>query len=353
MMLTSDANLDDGRCWAAVCARDPAADGSFVFAVRTTGVFCRPPCAARRPLRANVTFFATPAQARAAGFRACKRCHPDASSAEATLVAIVDRACRAIDAAETTPVLSELAAAAGKSPFHFQRLFTRIVGLSPRDYFAARRATELRSALSGSARVADAIYAAGFGSSSRAYTLAASTLGMTPSAYRAGGAGERIRFAAVPTPLGWIAAALTRRGVAAIEIGDERAVVTARITERFAAADLAEDETELRAVLAAIVQYIERPATGLDLSLDVQGTAFARRVWRALTELGPGQTATYAQIARAIGRPGAARAVGSACAANPVALAIPCHRVVPAGGGTGGYRWGAERKRRLLAGEAE
>jgi AraC family transcriptional regulator of adaptative response/methylated-DNA-[protein]-cysteine methyltransferase len=350
MMIDSDRSATER--WEAVCARDARADGTFVFAVRTTGVFCRPQCAARRPRRENVEFFATVDDARTAGYRACKRCRPESRSMEDELVALVDRACRTIEGAETAPTLAELAADAGKSPFYFQRTFKRIVGVTPREYAAAKRAEGLRRALPAHARVADAVYDAGFGSSSRAYSLAASTLGMTPSAYRARGQGERVRFAASESALGWIAVALTARGVAAIELGDSREAVCARINARFAAADVAEDRTELRDVLAAILHYIEQPRAGLDLPLDVQGTAFARRVWRALTRLAPGQTATYAQIAAAIGRPGAARAVASACAANPAALAIPCHRVVPASGGSGGYRWGAARKRALLDAES-
>jgi len=350
-MIESDPAAAD-QFWEAVSTRDARADGRFVFAVRTTGVFCRPQCPARRPRRENVAFFATVDDARAAGFRACKRCRPDRPSVDDELVALVDRACRTIDEAEATPTLAELAAAAGKSPFYFQRTFKRIVGVTPREYAAAKRAEGLRAALPGRARVADAVYDAGFGSSSRVYSLAASTLGMTPSAFRAKGRGERVRFAAVESALGWIAVAATARGVAAIELGDSRDAVCARINERFAAADLAEDRAELRVALDAILRYIERPRAGLDLPLDVQGTAFARRVWRALTQLAPGQTATYAQIAAAIGRPSATRAVASACAANPAALAIPCHRVVPARGGSGGYRWGSARKRKLLDAES-
>jgi AraC family transcriptional regulator of adaptative response/methylated-DNA-[protein]-cysteine methyltransferase len=353
MMTMIEADSTAAGRWQAVCARDARADGTFVFAVRTTGVFCRPQCAARRPRRENVEFFGTVADARAAGYRACKRCRPEARSIADELVTLVDRACRTIDAAETEPSLAELAAAAGKSPFHFQRTFKRVTGVSPHEYAAAKRVEGLRQALPARERIADAVYDAGFGSSSRAYSLAASTLGMTPSAYAAGGRGERVRFATGRSDLGWIGVALTARGVAAIELGDSREEVSARINERFAAADVAEDHSELQDVLAAILRFVEQPRAGLDLPLDVQGTAFARRVWRALTQLAPGQTATYAQIAAAIGRPGAARAVASACAANPAALAIPCHRVVPASGGSGGYRWGAERKRALLDAESK
>jgi AraC family transcriptional regulator of adaptative response/methylated-DNA-[protein]-cysteine methyltransferase len=350
--MTLEADRTAHERWAAVCARDARADGTFVFAVRTTGVFCRPPCPARRPRRTNVEFFDGADAARAAGYRACKRCKPDGRSTQDELVALVDRACRTIEAAETAPSLAELAAAAGKSPFHFQRVFKRVVGVSPREYAAAKRIEQLRSTLPAHGRVADAMYEAGFGSSSRAYSQAASTLGMTPSVFRAGGRGERVRFAVAESSAGWIAVAATQRGIAAIDLADDRAIACARIQKRFWAADLAEDEAELRDVLDAILHSIEQPVAGLDLPLDVQGTAFSRRVWRALTQLGPGQTATYGQIADAIGRPGAARAVATACAANPVALGIPCHRVVPAGGGSGGYRWGTARKRALLDAES-
>lgn len=352
MMTMIEIDPTPDQRWEAVCARDARADGTFVFAVRTTGVFCRPQCGARRPRRENVDFFPTAEAAAAAGYRACKRCRPTGPSRDAERAALVDRACRTIDTALAEPSLAELAAAAGKSPFHFQRLFKRVTGVSPREYAAAKRAEGLRQALPEHARVADAVYDAGFGSSSRAYSLAASTLGMTPAAYAAGGRGERVRFATVRTKLGWIGVAVTARGVAAVELGDSRATICAHIKQTFAAADLAEDRNELQAVLAAIARYVERPRAGLDLPLDVQGTAFTRRVWRALTQLAPGETATYAQIAAAIGRPKAARAVASACAKNPAALVIPCHRVVPASGGSGGYRWGAARKRALLDAES-
>ncbi len=342
----------DGERWAAVCARDAQANGRFVFAVRTTGVFCRPQCSARRPLRVNVRFFPTAVDARTAGFRPCKRCRAEDRSAQAELVALIDAACRTIAAGETPPTLAELAAAAGKSPFYFQRAFKRVVGVSPREYAAAKRAQALRGALPASARVTDAVYDAGFGSSSRAYCVAATTLGMTPGAFRAGGRGERVRFAVVATALGFIGVAVTQRGVASIELHDARDAAVERIGARFAAADLAADEHALRDVVAEIVRYVERPAAGLDLPLDVQGTAFARRVWRALVAIPPGSTATYAQIATTIDQPRAARAVAAACAANPAALAIPCHRVVPARGGSGGYRWGAGRKRALLDAES-
>lgn len=351
-MMTEAIYQTADQRWDAVCARDAGADGAFVFAVSTTGVYCRPQCAARRPLRTNVRFFDTRGAAESAGFRACKRCRPDGLSQADEALALVARACRTIEAAAEPPSLAELAAAVGKSPFYFQRVFKRIVGLSPREYAAAKRQEQLRAALPAHARVTDAIYDAGFGSSSRAYDIAPAALGMTPSAFRDRGRGEAVRYAALSTPYGWVGIAATQRGVAAIELGDDRETVCARIAKRFERADLVHDDTALRGALAAVLDYIERPAAGLALPLDVQGTAFARRVWRALSQIPPGQTATYGEIARAIGQPSAARAVAAACAANPAALAIPCHRVVPASGGTGGYRWGAQRKRALLAGES-
>ena len=353
MLTTPSLYLTAKDRWDAVCARDAGADGAFVFAVATTGVYCRPQCAARRPLRRNVHFFDTRLAADAAGYRPCKRCRPDGSSAHEATLAVIERACRTIDAAAVAPSLAELAAAAGHSTSHFQRVFTRVVGVSPREYAAAKRDAQLRDALPAQSRVTDAIYEAGFGSSSRAYTVAGQTLGMTPRAFGNRGQGEAVRYTALATPYGWIGVAATDRGVAAIELADDRSTVCAAIAKRFERADLMQDDAALRDIVAAVVRYIERPAAGLTLPLDVQGTAFTRRVWRALIAIPPGQTATYTQIAATIGQPTAARAVAAACAANPVALAVPCHRVVPASGGSGGYRWGPERKRALLAAESK
>jgi AraC family transcriptional regulator of adaptative response/methylated-DNA-[protein]-cysteine methyltransferase len=342
--------LTEADRWEAVCARDAAADGAFLFAVRTTGIYCRPHCAARRPLRANVEFFERASEAEACGYRACKRCVPDGVP-EAAQIALIDAACREIESAEKVPTLAQLAALAGRSPFHFQRLFKRIVGVSPREYGAAKRAEQLRAGLAAQRSVTTAIHDAGFGSSSRAYDIAPRTLGMSPGAYRDRGRGVRMTFAVAQTPLGWIGIAATDRGVAAIELGDARDIVRDRIRDRFAHADLIEDNVSLRDKLDSVLAYIERPSAGLHLPLDVQGTAFQHRVWRALTEIAPGQRASYADVARAIGAPSAARAVATACAANPAALAIPCHRVVRGNGEIGGYRWGEARKRVLLEAE--
>jgi len=340
-----------GERWKAVTERDRSADGAFVFAVRTTGVYCRPGCSSRAPRRENVSFFARWEEAEGAGFRACKRCAPNSAEPNAAL-ALVQRACRRIESAEHPLRLSELAGEAGLSPFHFQRLFKRQVGVTPRAYGdAARRRRFQDGLLSGDGSVTDAIYAAGFGSGTRAYDTAPATLGMLPSAYRAGGRGERITFGMVHTPLGYLAVAKTLRGVCALELGDDAERVRAAIAARFPRAELSEDEHALRAELAAAGAYVERPAEGLSLPLDVRGTAFQQRVWSALTQVPAGSTIAYSELARQVGNPRATRAVASACAANPVALAIPCHRAVRSDGAPGEYRWGAERKRTLLRGE--
>jgi len=342
--------LTDEDRWDAVCAREAAADGAFRFAVRTTGVYCRPQCAARRPLRKNVEFFERGTDAEAAGYRACKRCLPDGVP-EAAHIALIDAACREIETAERLPTLADLALRANRSPFYFQRLFKRIVGVSPREYGAAKRAEQLRDGLGAQRSVTTAIHDAGFGSSSRAYEIAPQTLGMSPGAYRDRGRGMQVAYAIAQTPLGWIGIAATQHGVAAIELGDKRDDVRDRVRARFANAELREDDAALRGNLEIVLAYIKRPSLGLRLPLDVQGTAFQRRVWRALTEIAPGQRASYAEVARAIGDPNASRAVATACASNPVALAIPCHRVVRGDGAIGGYRWGEDRKRTLLEAE--
>jgi AraC family transcriptional regulator of adaptative response/methylated-DNA-[protein]-cysteine methyltransferase len=324
----------------------------FFFAVRTTGVYCRPHCAARRPLRQNVDFFDRASDAETAGYRACKRCVPNGVP-EAAQITLVDAACRAIENAEQLPTLGELAARAGRSPAHFQRLFKRIVGVSPREYGVAKRAERLRAGLATQPSVTTAIHDAGFASASRAYDVAPQTLGMPPRTYRDRGRGMRIAYTIARSPLGWVGLAATDRGVAAIELGDDAHAVRARILERFARAELFEDDRLLREKLEAVLAYIKRPQAGLHLPLDVQGTAFQRRVWLALTEIAPGRRASYADVARAIGDPKSARAVATACASNPVARAVPGHRVVRGDGALGGYQWGEERKRTLLEAEQQ
>jgi AraC family transcriptional regulator of adaptative response/methylated-DNA-[protein]-cysteine methyltransferase len=330
--------------WRAVHERDRAADGRFVFAVKTTGVYCRPSCPARRPRPQNVAFFADGAAARAAGFRACKRCRPDDVPAIDRAVA---EARRILDAAEGESVaLGDLARAVGLSPAHLQREFLRRVGLSPKQYALAHRAERLKRELGGARTVLDAGFEAGYGSASRLYDEAARHLGMSPGRFRAGGRGVRIAFAIRRTRLGSLLLAATERGLCAVQLGDTAAAVRAELVAEFPRAALVEDGAALAGYFAAIAAVLEgrpeRPA------LDLEATPFQALVWRALLEIPRGTTTTYGELARTIGRPRAARAVGAACAANPVALVVPCHRVVGKGGELTGYRWGVKRKRALL-----
>lgn len=345
--------LTDEARWAAIEARDRAADGAFVYGVRTTAVYCRPWCPSRRPLRANVALFDTSADAERAGFRPCKRCRPAAGPAEDPHAAAVLAACRQIEAAEQEPTLRELAERAGISPFHFQRLFKAALGVTPKQYALAHRQRRLRERLAERASVTDALLDAGFESGAGAYADGASPLGMTPSAYRRGAPGEVIAVAVAPCSLGWAMVAATARGVCAIELGDEPQALRERLRARFLHAELREGDAAFGALVARVLAFIEAPRAALDVPLDIRGTAFQRRVWEALRTLRPGETVSYAQLAERIGRPTAARAVAQACGANTLALAIPCHRVVRGDGGPGGYRWGAARKRAILAREAE
>lgn len=345
--------LDLEQCWAAVEGRDSSADGRFVYGVATTGVFCRPGCASRSPRRENVRFFADAEAAEAAGFRPCKRCRPSEASAAARHLAAVERACALLRDSETVPSLDRLAAAAGLSRYHFHRVFKQITGTTPRDYARAQRIGRFGEALAAGESVAAAVYAAGFGSSSRAYEAAPSALGMTPGRRRQGGEGETIRFVTLETPLGWALVAATHRGICMTALADDRDSLLAHLRTRFPAASLCAEDAVLRAWAERIVRFITRPEADLDLPLDIRGTAFEARVWRALRKIPLGQTASYAEIAAAIGAPKAVRAVARACAANRLALLVPCHRVVRSDGDLAGYRWGVERKRALLARERD
>lgn len=337
--------------WKAFIGRDPAADDRFIAAVTSTGIYCRPTCTARKPKRENVEFYRTPAEAEAAGFRPCKRCRPEVAAAGGRHAVAVAEACRLIAGAEEMPSLDDLARAAGLSRFHFHRVFKQATGLTPKAYATAQRAARLREALPHSTTVTEAIYDAGYNSSSRFYAKSTELLGMTPTAYRAGGAGTRIRFAVGQCAYGAILAAASDKGVCAILLGDEPEPLVRALEDSFPKADLVGGDAEFEQWMAKIVGFVEAPTLGLDLPLDLRGTAFQQRVWRALSEIPVGATASYAEIARRIGSPQAVRAVAGACAANRLAVAIPCHRVVRSDGDLSGYRWGVERKRAILARE--
>ena len=342
------ARSGDEDRWQAVLRRDRAADGAFFFSVRSTGVYCRPSCAARRPRRENVAFHATREDAERAGFRPCKRCRPDQPALAERHAAAIARACREIESAETPPRLDELARTAGMSRFHFHRLFKAATGLTPRDYAAAQRARRLRDGLARGKRVTDALYAAGFNSSGRFYSESGKLLGMTPTRFRAGGAGETIRYALAKCSLGALLVAATRKGVCAISLGADARALSRELARRFPRARRVAGDPDFERWVARVVGFVEAPARGLELPLDLRGTAFQLRVWRALRAIPPGSTASYAEVARRIGAPRAVRAVARACATNPLALAVPCHRVLRADGALAGYRWGIERKRALL-----
>ncbi len=339
--------------WAAVLARDPAAEGRFLYGVMTTGVYCRPTCPSRRPLRANVRFFVGAAAAEAAGLRPCKRCQPNAPPLAERQAESVAKACRLIAESEEPPALDTLARAVGMSRFHFHRLFRAVTGVTPKAYAEAHRAGRVVSELDEGASVTEAIYSAGFGSNGRFYATSTSRLGMRPSDYHKGGRGATIRFAVGQTSLGAILVAATDKGVCAIQFGDDPDGLVRGLQDRFPNAQLVGADAEFETLVARVVGLVERPSDAADLPLDVCGTAFRERVWRALRDIPAGSTATYADIAARIGRPKAVRAVAQACAANPTAVAIPCHRVVRSDGALSGYRWGIERKRALLEREAQ
>ena len=339
---------DESRLWRAVVERDPEQDGRFVYAVRTTGVYCRPVCPSRRALRENVAFFKSALAARAAGFRACKRCKPDAARALDPARRNALKAVRFIEAeVDRIPTLAELGREVGWSPAHLQREFKRIVGVSPRKYADALRVDRLKRQLQGGDAIAGALYASGYGSASRLYEDAAAKLGMTPSVYRKKATGERIRYVTLESPVaGHILVAATARGICAVRLGDRVRPLLDELSREFAAASIEPGDDAMRDRLEALVVAGGRGLA--DLPCDVRATAFQRRVWEAIREIPEGSTATYGELAVSLGKPKAVRAVAQACASNKLALVIPCHRVVPSSGGTGGYRWGAKRKAALL-----
>jgi AraC family transcriptional regulator of adaptative response/methylated-DNA-[protein]-cysteine methyltransferase len=348
---------DEAKLWDAVLRRDTSATGEFVYAVKTTGVYCRPTCASRRPLRKNVQFFATTAEARAEGYRACKRCRPDdvnkSRAASAPINAVVHELTRQIDANPEQPFrLTQLAKLAGYSPFHLQRNFKAIIGSTPKEYQTAARLRTLKQELRKDAPVSDAIYQAGFGSGSRVYEKADTQLGMTPSEYRSGGKGLTISYASGQTPLGLLMIGATDRGICFLQFGDNDRALQAELRRQFPAAAVqpmpGTHQEQFESWMAALNRHLRGLEPRLDLPLDVRGTAFQLIVWRYLQKVPYGEVRSYSEVAEAIGKPSAARAVARACASNSIALVIPCHRVVRGTGELGGYRWGVQRKRVLL-----
>ncbi len=339
--------------WAAILARDPKADMLFVYGVKTTGVYCRPSSASRLPRAENIEFFDTPAQAEAAGYRASKRAAGDQTQVAAHHGQLVAEACRHIEQADTPPTLNTLAAQAGLSSFHFHRVFKAVTGLTPKGYASAHRSRKVRAGLKGQHSVTAALYNAGFNSNSRFYESADQLLGMKPSDYKAGGTNNAILFAVGQCSLGAILVAQSTRGVCAILLGDDPDKLVRDLQDQFPKADLVGADPRFEQLIAQVVGFVEAPALGLDLPLDLRGTAFQERVWQALREIPVGSTASYAQIAERIGAPKSFRAVAQACGANSLAVAIPCHRVVRSNGDVSGYRWGVERKRQLLERERQ
>jgi AraC family transcriptional regulator of adaptative response/methylated-DNA-[protein]-cysteine methyltransferase len=339
--------------WNAVRTRNAQADGAFVYSVRSTGVYCRPSCPARPARPENVAFHDSCEQAEAAGFRACLRCQPKAPPLAERHAQAVARACRLIEAADQEPDLDTIAREAGMSRFHFHRVFKAHTGITPKAWFAARRAERVQRELPQAASVTDALYEAGFNSSGRFYAASKGMLGMAPRAFRAGGSGETIRFAVGACSLGAILVAATGQGICAILMGDDPDALVRDLQDRFPRAELVGADAGFEQMVARVVGYVESPGIGLDLPLDVRGTAFQQRVWQALREIPAGQTVSYAELAERVGLPAGARAVAGACAANPIAVAIPCHRVVRNDGSISGYRWGVERKQALLEREGK
>ena len=339
--------------WMRVIQRDVAADDAFVYAVKSTGIYCRPSCPSRKAKPKNVQFFASPDDAEAAGYRACLRCNPKGQSSAQANAATITKACRLSEQADEMPRLEALAVSVGLSPFHFHRQFKAITGVTPRAYGAAHRARKVRDELGDKeASVTHAFYSAGYSSPSRFYEQSNAVLGMTPTAFRHGGKDVAIRFAVGQCSLGAILVACTNKGICAITLGDNPEELVHGLHDRFPKANMVGGDGDFEQLMAQVVGLVEAPQIGLDLPLDVRGTAFQQRVWQALREIPAGQTASYAEIARRIGQPKSARAVAQACGANPAAVAIPCHRVVRNDGALSGYRWGVERKHALLAKEA-
>jgi AraC family transcriptional regulator of adaptative response/methylated-DNA-[protein]-cysteine methyltransferase len=340
--------LTDRERWDAVRHRERNADDTFVYSVKTTGVYCRPSCPARLARRENVAFHPTPKDAERAGFRACKRCKPNTLSARAEQAAIVAQACKLIVDAEEALALNALAQAVGISPSHFHRMFKSMIGLTPKAYATAHRAKRIHRELSHPGTVTSAIYNSGFNSNGRFYAESNKRLGMKPTEFKAGGEGATIRFAVGECSLGSILVAASNLGICSIAIGNAPDKLVTELQDRFPNAELIGGDKQFERMVARVVAFVDNPAVGLELPLHVQGTAFQQRVWKALCEIPYATTCTYSELAQKLGRPNATRAVAGACAANNLAVAIPCHRVVRTDGSLSGYRWGIERKEKLL-----
>ena len=340
---------DQEAQWQAVLAKDAGCDGQFVFAVSSTRIYCRPSCPSRRPHRERVSFFQLPEQAEQAGFRACLRCHPRDARTRDPQIQMAQEVCRLIDENDGEPItLSTLSARLGVSSFHLQRTFKSVMGITPKDYAETSRVNRFKQGVRKGEGITNAIYDAGFGSSSRLYEGASAHLGMTPATYGKGGRGALINYAIVETPLGRLLVAATNKGVCSVMLGDSEAALKADLLQEFPAAEIREDEKPLRSSLRAIVEHLKNKSPHIDLPLDIQATAFQRQVWEQLRAIPYGETHSYSEVAKAIGQQKAVRAVARACATNPVALVIPCHRVVREDKSLGGYRWGLERKKKLL-----
>lgn len=342
----SDLPVTDEARWQAFSSKDKRYDGVFIVAVKTTGIYCRPSCPSRAPRRENVTFYAQPEEAAQAGFRPCKRCSPNTQAFEAQIIA---QTCHYIEAhLDERLTLDDLGNQANLSPHHLQRVFKRAMGISPRQYIEARRLENLKARLRGGDSVTDALYQAGYSSSSRLYERAPEQLGMTPAAYRKGGIGMQIHYTVVTCSLGYVLVGATERGICAVSLGDSPSLLEAALKVDYPAATIERDEAELGEWVTALLQHLEGKQPHLELPLDIQATAFQWRVWQELRRIPLGETRTYSQVAQAIGSPKAVRAVGTACGSNRVAVVIPCHRVIREDGSMGGYRWGLERKEELL-----
>jgi len=352
--------LDQAACWAAVEERDRLFEGLFVYAVRSTGIYCKPTCPSRRPRRDQVTFYTTCAEAEAAGYRACKRCHPQATlgaPAGASLsplsqTDVIEKAMQVIDANVDEPLpLEALSQELHISPSHLHRLFKSATGLTPRQYAAGQRLEKFKAQVRGGQAVTEALYEAGYSSSSRLYEGASARLGMTPASYRRGGQGMDIRYTIVDTYLGRMLVAATAQGICSVCFGEEDARLETILGDEYPAASLSRDDASFKTWVDALLRHLEGAQPRLALPLDLQATAFQLRVWEELRKIPYGETRSYAEVARAMGEPKAVRAVANACASNPAAIVTPCHRVVRSDGQPGGYRWGAPRKQALLARE--